>query len=188
MRLENVSFTYSEEDHQLFRDVNLHLRRGETISITGTNRSGKSTLMGLMMGLLVPSNGRVLIDGENVWDFDAVSLRSQVVYLPQKPALFQGTILENLTMFRGDEHVDDAMLMAERLGLHEAIGRMPKGYDTVVEHAANDGLPGGVRQRIALVRALTLVEDPTDPFRRGQYFPRPAGGRATARSAQGVSG
>ncbi len=158
--LENVSFSYSKDDRLLFRDVDLHLHRGETISITGTNGSGKSTLMGLMMGLLIPSDGRVLIDGENVWDFDAVSLRAQVVYLPQKPVLFQGTILENLTMFRGDEYVDDAMLMAERLGLHDAIGRMPKGYETIVEHAANDGLPGGVRQRIALVRALTLVEDP----------------------------
>ncbi len=63
-------------------------------------------------------------------------------------------------MFRGDAYFDGALEMAERLGLHEAIGRMPRGYDTQVEHAANDGLPGGVRQRIALVRALTLIEDP----------------------------
>jgi ATP-binding cassette, subfamily C, bacterial LapB len=160
VRLEDVSFSYSDDDQSLFRGANLSLNEGECVAISGTNGSGKSTLLGLMMGLLIPSSGRVLIDGENVWDFDAVSLRAQVVYLPQKPALFQGTILENLTMFRGDAHVDVAMQMAERLGLHEAIGRMPKGYDTMVEHAANDGLPGGVRQRIALVRALTLVEDP----------------------------
>lgn len=160
VRLEDVSFSYSDDDQALFRGANLNLNEGESVAISGTNGSGKSTLLGLMMGLLIPSSGRVLIDGENVWDSDAVSLRAQVVYLPQKPALFQGTILENLTMFRGDAHVDVAMQMAERLGLHEAIGRMPKGYDTMVEHAANDGLPGGVRQRIALVRALTLVEDP----------------------------
>jgi len=160
VQLEKVSFTYSGYDQSLFSDVDLSLDEDETIAISGTNGSGKSTLLGLMMGVLAPSDGKVSIDGENVWDFDAVSLRSQVVYLPQKPTLFQGTILDNMTMFRGDEHVDAAMLMAERLGLHEAIGRMPQGYDTVVEHAANDGLPGGVRQRIALVRALTLVDDP----------------------------
>lgn len=158
--LEDVSFSYAGFDRQLFHNVNLHLDEGETIAISGTNGSGKSTLLGLMMGLLLPTGGRVLIDGENIWEFDAVSLRSQVVYLPQKPALFQGTILDNMTMFRGDAHIDGALQMAERLGLHEAIGRMPRGYDTQVEHAANDGLPGGVRQRIALVRALTLVEDP----------------------------
>lgn len=158
--LEDVSFSYTGFERQLFHNVNLHLDEGETIAISGTNGSGKSTLLGLMMGLLLPTGGRVMIDGENIWDFDAVSLRSQVVYLPQKPALFQGTILDNMTMFRGDAHIDGALQMAERLGLHEAIGRMPRGYDTQVEHAANDGLPGGVRQRIALVRALTLVEDP----------------------------
>tara|TARA_R110002126_G_scaffold23617_1_gene82554 strand:+ start:1879 stop:3597 length:1719 start_codon:yes stop_codon:yes gene_type:complete len=160
VRLEDVSFTYTGYDRSLFQNVNLHLDEGETIAISGTNGSGKSTLLGLMMGLLLPSEGRVLIDGENIWEFDAVSLRSQVVYLPQKPALFQGTILDNMTMFRGDSYIDGALEMAERLGLHEAVGRMPRGYDTQVEHAANDGLPGGVRQRIALVRALTLVEEP----------------------------
>jgi ATP-binding cassette, subfamily C, bacterial LapB len=160
VQLEKVSFSYSDTNHNLFSNVDISLDEDETIAIAGTNGSGKSTLLGLMMGVLVPNDGRVLIDGENVWDFDAVSLRSQVVYLPQKPALFQGTILENMTMFRGDDHIDAAMLMAERLGLHDAVGRMARGYDTVVEHAANDGLPGGVRQRIALVRALTLVEDP----------------------------
>lgn len=160
VELENVSFSYSGFDRNLFEEINLKFREGETIAISGSNGSGKSTLLGLIMGLLVPSSGRVLIDGENVWKFDAVSLRSQVVYLPQKPALFQGTILDNMTMFRGDAYVDSVLQMAERLGLHEAIGRMPRGYDTQVEHAANDGLPGGVRQRIALVRALTLVEDP----------------------------
>lgn len=160
VQLEDVAFSYTDFDQCLFKDVNLRLDEGETIAISGNNGSGKSTLLGLMMGLLAPNSGRILIDGENVWDFDAVSLRAQVVYLPQKPALFQGTILDNLTMFRGDAHIDAAMQMAERLGLHEAIGRMAKGYETTVEHAANDGLPGGVRQRIALVRALTLVEEP----------------------------
>ena len=160
VQLKDVSFTYTGFDQRLFEDVNLHVDVGETIAINGTNGSGKSTLLGLMTGLLVPSEGEVLIDGVNIWDYDAVSLRSQVIYLPQKPALFQGTLLENLTMFRGEAYVDAAMDMAERLGLHEIIGRMPKGYSTPVEHAANDGLPGGVRQRIALVRALTLVEEP----------------------------
>lgn len=158
--LEHVTFGYAENLEPVLRDIDLRVDAGETIAISGTNGSGKSTLLGLMTGLLVPSSGRVLIDGEDIWSYDAVSLRGQVVYLPQKPALFQGSILENMTMFGGDARIDSALQMAERLGLHEAIGRMPKGYDTIVEHAANDGLPGGVRQRIALVRALTLVEDP----------------------------
>lgn len=158
--LDKVAFSYTTEDASLFKDVNIRLNAGETIAIRGANGSGKSTMLGLMMGLHVPTSGAVLIDGQDAWEHDPVSLRSQVVYLPQQPALFQGSLLENLTMFRGDAHVDAALRMADRLGLHDAVGRMPNGYETRVEHAANDGLPGGVRQRIALVRALTLVEDP----------------------------
>ena len=158
--LEDLTFSYTTPQNALFRDVNLRLGAGETIAIRGANGSGKSTVLGLMMGLHVPTSGSVLIDDHNAWDYDAASLRSQVVYLPQQPVLFQGTLLDNLTMFRGDAYLDRALLLADRLGLHSAVGRMPHGYDTRVEHAANDGLPGGVRQRVALVRALTLVDEP----------------------------
>ncbi|MDA1323229.1 MAG: ABC transporter transmembrane domain-containing protein [Proteobacteria bacterium] len=158
--LKDVTFSYTQQENALFQNVNLHFNAGETIAVSGPNGSGKSTLLGLIMGLHVPSAGQVLIDGQNIWEHDAVSLRSQVVYLPQQPVLFQGSLMDNLTMFRGDSHIDDALIMAEKLGLHEAVGRMPHGYETRVEHAANDGLPGGVRQRIALIRALTLVENP----------------------------
>lgn len=157
--LDDLTFSYSEEN-PLFSHVDLDIGEGETVAISGPNGSGKSTLLGLMMGLHVPTGGRVLIDGHDVCDHNSISLRSQVIYLPQTPVLFGGTLLENLTMFRGNAYVDAAMHMAERLGLHDAVGRMPQGYETPIEHAANDGLPGGVRQRIALVRALTLVEDP----------------------------
>lgn len=158
--LMDVSFSYTSQEHPLFEHVDFQLSAGETIAVKGANGSGKSTLLGLMMGLHVPTAGQVLMDGQNIWEHDAVSLRSQVVYLPQQPVLFQGSLMDNLTMFRGDAYIDDALIMAEQLGLHEAVGRMPKGYETRVEHAANDGLTGGVRQRIALIRALTLVEDP----------------------------
>lgn len=158
--LKDVTFSYTGQEQALFQRVNLHFDAGETIAVSGPNGSGKSTLLGLIMGLHVPSAGQVLMDGQNIWEHDAVSLRSQVVYLPQQPVLFQGTLMDNLTMFRGDAYIDDALIMAEKLGLHEAVGRMPRGYETRVEHAANDGLPGGVRQRIALIRALTLIEDP----------------------------
>ncbi len=158
--LENITFSYTNEHKDIFRGVSLRLESGDCIAICGANGSGKSTILGLIMGLLVPNAGSVLIDGRDAGDHDAVSLRSQVVYLPQRPELFQGTLLDNLTMFRGDAYLDRALYLAERLGLHAALGEMPRGYETRVEHAANDGLPGGIRQRIALVRALALVDEP----------------------------
>lgn len=160
LRLRNISFGYGSTDRIIFDSVDLSVAAGETVAITGANGSGKSTLLTLMMGLLSPNSGAVEIDGLNIRDYDLASLRRQIIHLPQKPVLFRGTILDNMTMFRGDDHVEQAMQMAERLGLHEVVGRMPLGYETPIEHAANDGLPGGVRQRIALVRALTLVESP----------------------------
>ncbi len=160
IQLEGLSYSYSSADRTVFHDVNLTVRPGETISIVGANGSGKTTLLGLMMGLLLPTDGRVLIDGYDLWEHDPATLRRQVIYLPQRPTLFQGTLLDNLTMFRGGQYLNTAMEFAERLGLHDAVSRMPKGYETQIEQSANCGLPEGIRQRVALVRALTLVEDP----------------------------
>ncbi len=160
VELKNVSFAYREADAPLLHDINLRLEPGETIGIAGANGSGKTTLLGSIMGLLVPTEGQVVIDDVDVGSRDVRSLRSQVCYLPQKEPLFEGTILENLTMFRGEKYVERAMEMSDRLGLHKVIGRMVDGYETKVEHGANSGLPSGIRQRIALVRALTLIEEP----------------------------
>lgn len=160
VELKNVSFAYREANAPLLHDINLRLEPGETIGIAGANGSGKTTLLGLFMGLLVPTEGQVVIDDVDVGSRDVRSLRSQVCYLPQNATLFEGTILENLTMFRGEKYVERAMEMSDRLGLHKMIGRMVDGYETKMEHGANSGLPSGIRQRIALVRALTLIEKP----------------------------
>ncbi len=160
IEFERLSYSYSSNDDTLFHNVNLRVRPGETISIVGANGSGKTTLLGLMKGLLLPTEGRVLIDGYNLWEHDPMTFRRQVLYLPQMPTLFQGTLLENLTMFRGSRYVSTAMAFAERLGLHAAVSRMPDGYETQIEQSVNSGLPEGIRQRMALVRAFTLVEDP----------------------------
>ena len=160
VELVNVDFGYGGADAPLVHDLNLKVEPGETIGIAGANGSGKTTLLGLIMGLLVPTDGRVMIDGVDVSSRDARSLRSQVCYLPHEAVLFQGTILENMTMFRGDEYVERAMEMSDRLGLHKVIGRMVEGYETKIEHAANSSLPRGIRQKIALVRALTIIERP----------------------------
>ncbi len=160
IQFDRLNCTYSSTDRTIFDDVNFTVQPGETISIIGGNGSGKTTLLGLMMGLLLPTSGRVLIDGHDLWEHDPATFRRQVLYLPQRPTLFQGTLLDNLTMFKGSQHVKTAKMFAERLGLHDAIGRMPDGYDTEIEQSVSSGLPEGVRQRVAIVRALTLVENP----------------------------
>ncbi len=113
-----------------------------------------------MTGLLAPSTGQVLLDDREPSRFDPLSVRSQICFIPQIGSLFNGTILENLTMFRGDDYADEALFQAERLGLNDIIARLPAGYETVVGDGANDGLPGGVKQRITIARALALNPDP----------------------------
>lgn len=158
--LEDISFSYAEAAGPIFQNVDLRIEQGEIIGIAGANGSGKSTLLGLMMGVLHPDQGRVLIGGVDVSQIGIAAIRRQVCYLPQNAVLFQGTIMDNLTMFGGPRYYDRATHFADRLGLHDEIGKMPKGYDTPVEYKETSRIPGGVRQRIALVRALTMTEDP----------------------------
>jgi len=158
LTLENVTFTYGKNKDgelmpPLFENISMEIGAGETISVTGGNARGKTTLLYLMMGVLGPTEGTVRVDGRNLRDYQPSSIRKQAAYLPQEGMLFNGTLLENLTMFR-DEKIDDAMDMSMLLGLDSVVAHMPQGYDTMVGDGAGDKLPKGIKQRISIARAL----------------------------------
>lgn len=158
MDLRGVSFSFGKNRDgealpNVVTDVNMSIQPGETIGIKGGNASGKTTLLSLMMGTVHPTQGQVLIDGQNISGFDPISVRSQVAYLPQQGVLFNGTLLENLTMFR-EELSSIALDMARVLGLDAVVAHMPLGYDTKVGDGVSDALPRGIKQRIAIARAL----------------------------------
>ncbi|MEQ9642147.1 MAG: ABC transporter transmembrane domain-containing protein [Alphaproteobacteria bacterium] len=159
VELADVRFSYREDLPELFDGLSLKVEAGETIGVAGGNGSGKSTLLGLMMGALSPTAGSLRIAGHDIATLDPTAFRRQVCYLPQKSVMFEGTILDNLTLFRGNRYAAKAMHFADRLALHEVIGQMPQGYSTVIENGRSSRIPSGVRQRIALVRALTLADD-----------------------------
>ena len=106
-----------------------------------------------MSGLLKPTAGTVFLDGHDVSAFDPASVRSSVAYLPQHGKLFNGTIIDNITMFR-PQKTDDALAIARLLGLEQVVATMPLGYRTPVGDGATDTVTRGVKQRIAIVRAL----------------------------------
>jgi len=106
------------------------------------------------MGLLKPTSGQVLFDGIDTSQRDPHSLRRQIAYLPQNEVLFQGTILENLTLFRGSGSVEVCLSASRLLGLDLAIHRLPAGFHTRVGDGADSDLPAGVKQTIAMARAL----------------------------------
>ncbi len=155
--LDHVSFRFNAKNALILDDVSVTVRPGETIGIKGESASGKSTLLYVMMGALTPTAGQVTLDGYDLSRCDNSRLGDTIAYLPQVGALFQGTILENLTMFR-DQRREAALKAAELLGLDYVVARMPMGFDTMVGKESQDFLSGGVKQRIAIARAL--VPDP----------------------------
>lgn len=157
---EHVDFRFKLQSEPLFSDLDFAIEAGATIGLTGPNTSGKSTLLHLMAGLLHPASGRVTVDGKDIRDYPPDHLRAQICYLPQRPMLFEGTILENLTMFRTEERLDRAFAIAQSLGLSDRIARLPEGFDTRIGNGAVDGIPVGMRQRIAVARALITVARP----------------------------
>ncbi|MBC8339006.1 MAG: peptidase domain-containing ABC transporter [Rhodospirillales bacterium] len=155
---EGVTFSYGrgkdgEDLPAVFRDVNLRVEPGQTIGIVGPSASGKTTLLSLMMGLYTPTSGTVRVDGFNLRECDTANIHHQVAYLPQEGVMFGGTLLENLTMFR-DERTDDALGIARLLGLDNVAQTLANGYDTIIGVGAEDTLPRGTRQRIAIARAM----------------------------------
>lgn len=158
LTLQNVSFNFGknrdgEELPTVFSNVSLDIPAGSAVGIRGANASGKTSLLMLMNGILKPTTGQVFVDGADISRFDPVSVRRSVAYLPQEGVLFNGTLLENLTMFR-TELDPVAYDMARLLGLDHVVAHMPMGYDTQVGDGAGESLPRGIKQRVAIARAL----------------------------------
>ena len=154
IEFDNVHFKHDQSDQELIKGVSLKIEQGETVGITGSNGSGKSTLVELLMGFMSPSEGVIKIDGRDIRTHDRSSMRAQIGYMPQHGVIFEGTILDNMTMFREGAAVDRALEIANKIGLTEVIMRLPEGLDTKVSGTNYDSLPVGVRQQIILVRSL----------------------------------
>lgn len=156
--LENVSFAYPGATQPLFSGLDLTIRRGETVGISGSNGCGKSSLLWMLVGGLHPQTGRLTANGIPIEDVNLKTLRQQVAFIPQKAVLFKGTVLDNLTNFDVDAHLAQALDLAAALGLDRYFAGVPDGYEMEIGAGSNGGLPSGVVQRIAMVRAL--VGDP----------------------------
>lgn len=152
--LENVTFKYPSQKENLLENVSLTIEAGDSISITGSNSVGKSTLISLLSGFLHPNIGEIKLDGKDIFDYEFEFLRSQIGIVPQHGLLFEGTILENMTLYREGHAIDQAIELSKLLGLDEIITRLPAGLDTQVGGAAVDTLSEGVRQKIVMVRSL----------------------------------
>lgn len=150
---QNLSFRYDEKGPLLFDNVSLSLTTGQSISLIGEQGSGRTTFINLLTGIYAPTKGKLTIDGANPSQVSPVNLASHIGYLPEKGAIFHGTIMENLTFF-GTIPEEDAMLAAEHLGVSEAVALLPNGFKTTLSDSVTDPIPPGLKQRIAIARAL----------------------------------
>lgn len=154
--LDNVTFAYAQDRPPAVREARLKIGAG-LHALIGPNGSGKTTLLKIMQGLYRPASGRVLLDEADIAQFGRADLARGIGYVPQHTFLFAGTIRENIAIARpgaGDDLIVDAAHLA---GAHSAIAALPDGYGSRIGEGGMD-LPGGVRQRIAIARAL--IGDP----------------------------
>ncbi len=155
---ETVSFAYpSRPDSPALDDVTLTLRPGESLALVGPSGAGKSTLLDLVLRFYDPQSGRVLLDGVDVRQLTPEALRSHIAIVSQQPALFTGSVLDNIRFGRPDASLDEARAAAEAAFANEFIEQLPEGYNSYLGEAGVR-LSGGQRQRIAIARAI--LNDP----------------------------
>ena len=154
IKLQNVSFRYSDAKECSVKKINLTINAGETIAITGPGFSGKTTLIEIIAGLLYPQQGLVFADDKLLMSHNIQSYRHQIAYIPKNGQLYKGTILENLTGFNVEEKSTQAIAFAAALGLNTYIEQMPNGYFTQVGFGTVDTISRGLTQGIVLVQAL----------------------------------
>ena len=149
---DGVSFGYNPRVPVL-RDVNLHIRAGETMSFVGPTGAGKSTIAKLVTRFYDPTEGTVRIDGHDLRTVTIESLRRQLGVVPQEPYLFAGTVRENIAFARPDATDAEVEEAVRRVGLTELVAHLSAGLDTTV-HERGVSLSSGERQLIALARAF----------------------------------
>ena len=152
IKFENVDFEYNE-DLPVLKNINLEVKKGETLAVVGNSGGGKTTLVNLLPRFYDIKSGSITFDGKDIRDFTLKSLRDNISIVFQDNFLFSGTIRENIMMGKynaSEEELQDAIVSAH---LQELLEELPDGLDTVLGERGTT-LSGGQRQRIAIARAM----------------------------------
>lgn len=152
VQFEHVSFSYGKRT-EVLKDINFVARPNQVIALLGLTGSGKTTLVNLITRFYDPTEGRILIDGQDIRRVTINSLRSQIGSVLQETILFADTVRENIRFGRPDASEEEILEAARAAHAHEFILQMKDGYDTQVGELGVT-LSGGQKQRIAIARAL----------------------------------
>lgn len=153
IEIKNVSFKYEDSDVKVLDNLNFSVKRGEIIALVGPSGGGKSTLADLIPRFYDPTEGQILLDGNNIKDVSIESLRSKMGIVTQETFLFNTSIAENIAYGLTNYPIDKIIEAAKTANAHNFISEMPQGYDTIIGERGVK-LSGGQRQRLTIARAL----------------------------------
>ena len=149
----NVSFEYPDDHTPVLSQINLTIKPGEKVALVGPSGGGKTTLCSLIPRFYDPTEGEILLDGQNIKNVTLQSLRSNIGVVQQDVYLFSGTVYENIAYGKTDATREEVIQAAKMAGAHELIMELKDGYDTYVGERGVK-LSGGQKQRISIARVM----------------------------------
>lgn len=182
IRLENVSYRYPGADKDTLTNVNLTLHPGEKLAVVGLNGAGKTTLIKLICGFLDPTEGRILLDGKDIRDYNRRDYYKMFSAVFQEFSLLAGTIATNVAQDSEGFDMERVKDCVEKAGLRKKIESLKDGYDTYLNREVFEDamlLSGGETQRLMLARALyknapfIVLDEPTaalDPIAESEMY------------------
>jgi len=151
---ENVSFKYPDSAEYALEGIDLTIKPGESVAIVGSSGSGKTTLANMLPRFFAPSNGKVIIDGQEISGIKLKSLRANIALVSQEVSLFNDSVMANVTYGSGGVvDVEQVNAASDAAFASEFIQKLPDGYESLVGEKGMK-LSGGQRQRLAIARAL----------------------------------
>lgn len=150
--VKDVTFRYGNRKPVL-NHVSFTIPQGKKVALVGASGSGKSTIAKLLLKYYEPENGEITMDGVDINEYNNMSLRQVISYVPQSIELFSQSIYDNIRVSKRNSTLDEVKEAAKAAGAHDFIKKLPMQYYTYLEEAGN-GLSGGEKQRIALARAF----------------------------------
>lgn len=150
---ENVDFAYPDGEANVLTNINFTAKKGETVAFIGSTGSGKSTLINLIVRFYDVTNGRVLVDGVDVREYDIYSLRNKVGFIPQKALLFSGSISQNIRYGKELATSEEIEKSAQLASASDFIREKPYQYEEWLSEGGSN-VSGGQKQRLSIARAL----------------------------------
>lgn len=184
IKLENVTYRYPGSEKDVLKNINLTVRPGEKIAVVGLNGAGKTTLVKLICGFLDPTEGRVLLDGKDIREYNRADYYGMFSAVFQKFSLFAGSVAVNVAQSKNDIDMQRVMDCVKKAGLGKKIEALPDGYNTMLNRTVYEDavmFSGGEMQKLMLARALykdapfIILDEPTaalDPIAESEMYAR----------------